>query len=183
MKSSNHEYIDFDEENESNNKLSLAETLKTGSEINNGSVLVKLNEKDFNNDINIDDVDINKIEEKLNHQKNPELFTRENQYSVPVDEIIEVPKKKIKDENIILRDEQRNEQIKKQIMEKENQIDKKEREIENAKNEEKIKQFNDRVKRFKRIRKKKNLILYIEIVVIAILITTFIILLIIYLDD
>ena len=155
MKSNKHKYINFDEEIENNPKLSFAESLKTGSQINIRTGLVKLNEKDFNNDINIDDVDINKIEEKLNHQKNPELFTRENQYSVPVDEIIEVPKKKIKDENKILKDEQRNEQIKKQIMEKENQIDKKEREIENAKNEERIKQFNDRVKRFKRLRKKK----------------------------
>ena len=44
--------------------------------------------------MNFNDNDIEKIEQKLFQTKNQEFFIRENQISYPVDEIIEVPKKK-----------------------------------------------------------------------------------------
>ena len=73
----------------------------TTSKINNSAVncvynsaLVKLNLEEMEKGNDFNEIDIDKIEQKLFRLKNPELFTRENQISKAVEEIIEVPKKK-----------------------------------------------------------------------------------------
>ena len=94
-----------DEEDNVNKKISISEF--TTSKINNSSnpystnqsALVKLNVEDMDKNIDFNEDDIDKIEEKLSNfkqYKNTELFTRENQVSRAVDEVIEVPKKKLK---------------------------------------------------------------------------------------
>ena len=63
----------------------------------NQSSLVKLNEGNMDKDINFNEEDIDKIEEKISNKKkkkNIDYFTRENHISKAVDEIIEIKKKK-----------------------------------------------------------------------------------------
>ena len=149
----------------------------------NQSALVKLNIEECDKDLDFNEEDIDKIEEKitkLNQRKINENFIRENQISKAVDEIIEVPKKKMKDEANILSDDQRENQIKKQIRELENEQDKEKRKIEIDKNIKKKEVYRQQLK-IRNI-KKKFIILFIKYVLILLLLTGVIIFLIIYLD-
>ena len=149
----------------------------------NQSALVKLNIEEYDKDLDFNEEDIDKIEEKitkLNQRKINENFIRENQISKAVDEIIEVPKKKMKDEANILSDDQRENQIKKQIRELENEQDKEKRKIEIDKNIKKKEVYRQQLK-IRNI-KKKFIILFIKYVLILLLLTGVIIFLIIYLD-
>ena len=135
----------------------------TTSKINNSAVncvynsaLVKLNLEEMEKGNDFNEIDIDKIEQKLFRLKNPELFTRENQISKAVEEIIEVPKKKIINEIKILSEDKKQNQIKKQIMEKENEQDNQKRKIEMDINAKKIKEYNDKVKKNKLLLKKKK---------------------------
>ena len=150
----------------------------------NQSGLVKLNieEAEVDKDIDFNENDIDKIEEKIARLKNPELFTRENQISLAVDEIIEVPKKKMKDEINILSDDKKKKRIQNQIREKEKEEDKKERKIEIDKNSKRIKEYNE-VLKMKKIKLKKNLcILCVKYFLLIILISSLLIALIIIID-
>ena len=139
----------------------------------NQSGLVKLNIEECDKDLDFNEEDIDKIEEKianLNKRKINEYFIRENQISKAVDEIIEVPKKKMKDEVNILSDDKRNNQIKKQIRELENEQDKEKRKIEIDKNIKKKEDYRQKLK-LNRKNKKKALILFIKYIIILFLIS------------
>ena len=146
------------------------------------SGLVKLNVDEADKDLNFNETEINNIEEKINKLKNPELFTRENQISRGVDEIIEVPKKIIKDEANILSDEKKQNQIKKKMMEIENEEEKEKRKIETDINSKRIKDFKDKVQKIRFKYKKKAIILFIKYCLLILLVAGFIIFLIIYFD-
>lgn len=161
----------------------------TTSKINNSAVncvynsaLVKLNLEEMEKGNDFNEIDIDKIEQKLFRLKNPELFTRENQISKAVEEIIEVPKKKIINETKILSEDKKQNQIKKQIMEKENEQDNQKRKIEMDINAKKIKEYNDKVKKNKLLLKKKNAIVFIKYCLLIAFISISLICLIIYLD-
>ena len=72
--------------------IKLNTSIKTNKDNQNG--LQKLNAEVIDSIMNFNDNDIEKIEQKLFQMKNQEFFIIENQISYPVDEIIEVPKKK-----------------------------------------------------------------------------------------
>lgn len=161
----------------------------TTSKINNSAVncvynsaLVKLNLEEMEKGNDFNEIDIDKIEQKLFRLKNPELFTRENQISKAVEEIIEVPKKKIINETKILSEDKKQNQIKKQIMEKENEQDNQKRKIEMDINAKKIKEYNDKIKKNKLLLKKKNAIVFIKYCLLIAFISISLICLIIYLD-
>ena len=175
-------------EDKNNNKVIYSDQSTT--KINNSSNpvnvvhsgLVKLNVDEADKDLNFNETEINKIEEKINKLKNPELFTRENQISRAVDEIIEVPKKIIKDEANILSDEKKQNQIKKKMMEIENEEEKEKRKIETDINSKRIKDFKDKVQKIRFKYKKKAIILFIKYCLLILLVAGFIIFLIIYFD-
>ena len=180
-----------DEEDNVNKKISISEF--TTSKINNSSnpystnqsALVKLNVEDMDKNIDFNEDDIDKIEEKLSNfkqYKNTELFTRENQVSRAVDEVIEVPKKKIKDELNILSDDKRQTQIKKQIRIKEDEQDKEKRKIEMDLNSKKMEEFNEQMKILKIKIRKKTIIAFLKYLFLIIIISGSLICLIIYLD-
>ena len=146
------------------------------------SALVKLNVDDADNDLNFNETEINKIEEKLGRIKNPELFTRENQISRAVDEVIEVPKKKIRDEAYILSDDKKQNQIKKQILELEKEEEKEKRKIETDINKQRIKDYKDKVQKIRNKNNKKIIIFFLKYLLLIILIAAFLIFLIIFLD-
>ena len=151
----------------------------------NQSSLVKLNEGNMDKDINFNEEDIDKIEEKIssiNIRKNIDDFTRENHISKAVDEIIEVPKKKINDEANILSDDKRKNQIKKQIRKLEYEQDKQQRKIEMDKKEKKREVFKEQLRLLKLKVRKKTIILFLKYLLIVILVTGGIVSLIVYLD-
>ena len=176
-------YLIDEEKNKSDIDIALSKINNTSSSFNPiNSALVKLNIDYMDKPKNFDDNDIEKIEKKLSHLKNPELFTRENQISRSIEEVIDVPKKIIKDEASILSDENKRNIIKKKIMEKENEKDNQKRKIEMDLNEQKIKEFNDKVKKSKLLRKRRNICLFIKLSSIIIIISFILICIVIYLD-
>ena len=176
-------YLVDEDKNKSDVDIALSKINNTTSSIAPiNSALVKLNIDDMDKANNFDDNDIEEIEKKLSHFKNTELFTRENQISRSIQEVIDVPKKIIKDEANILSDENKRNIIKKKIMEKENEQDNQKRKIEMDLNEQKIKEFNDKVKKSKLLRQRRNICLFIKFTSIIIIISLILICLVIYLD-
>ena len=181
-----------EEEDNNNKKISISEfdTSKINNSSNlysaNQSALVKLNVEDMDKNIDFNENDIDKIEEKLSNFKqyqNTELFTRENQVSRAVDEeVIEVPKKKIKDEVNILSDDKRQTQIKKQIRIKEDEEDKEKRKIEMDLNSKKMEEYKNQMKILKIKIRKKTIIAFLKYLLLIIIISGSLIGLIIYLD-
>ena len=176
-------YLVDEDKSKSDIDIALSKINNTTSSITPiNSALVKLNIDDMDKANNFDDNDIEEIEKKLSHFKNPELFTRENQISRSVEEVIDVPKIIIKDEANILSDENKRNKIKKEMMEKENEQDNQKRKIEKDLNEQKIKEFNDKVKKSKLLRQRRNICLFIKLTSIIIIISLILICLVIYLD-
>ena len=176
-------YLVDEEKNKSEVDIALSKINNTSNSIAPiNSQLVKLNIDDMDKVNNFDDNDIEEIEKKLSHVNNPELFTRENQISRAIDEVIDVPKKIIKDEASILSDENKRNIIKKKKMEKENEQDNQKRKIEMDLNEQKIKEFNDKVKKSKLLKKRRNICLFLKFTSIILFISFILICLVIYLD-
>ena len=176
-------YLIDEEKNKSDIDMALSKINNTSNSISPiNSALVKLNIDDMDKSNNFDDKDIEEIEKKLSHFKNPELFTRENQISRSIEEVIDVPKKIIRDEANILSDENKRNIIKKKIMEKENEQDNQKRKVEMDLNEQKIKEFNDKVKKIKLLRKRRNICLFLKFLSIILIITFILICLVIYID-
>ena len=117
-------------------------TKNNSNQINiNNSALVKLTEEEQDKELNNNETIINEIEKKINARNDLELFARENQLTKEVEEVIEVPKKIIKDEANILSEDLKQNQIKKQIREKENEKDKEKRQKEIVKNSKRIEEY------------------------------------------
>ena len=155
---------------------------KTKKNDGNQNDLIKPNEEVIDSIINFYDNDIEKIEQKLSEMKNQEFFIRENQISHPVDEIIKVPKKIIKDEAKIISEDKMEKRKKNQVYKIEKEKDNIKRKMEMEINSKKIKRFNDKIKNIKQKIKNKNkkfLCIYITIIIV---ITVLIIILIILLD-
>ena len=148
----------------------------------NQSALVKLNVEDADKDLDFNEDDIDKIEKKLGKIKDLDLFSRENQISKAVDEIIEVPKKIIKDELNILSDDKKQNRIKEQMREKEQEQEQKQRKIEMEINSKKMKKYKDKVKIYNLEIKRKNLLLIAKYLLIIVIISISIITLIILID-
>ena len=132
----------------------------------NNSALVKLNIDNAERDLDFDEDDINKIEKKLCHFKNQDLFSRENQVSRAFDEIIEVPNIIIKDEVNILAEDKKINRIKEQLREKEKEQDKQQRKIEMEINSKKIQKMNDKIKINKLQIRKKYIFLILKYILI-----------------
>ena len=172
-----------EEKNKSDIDIALSKMNNTSSSFTPiNSALVKLNIDDMDNIKKIDDIDIEEIEKKLSHLNNPELYTRENQISRSIEDVIKIPRKIIKDEANILSDEKKRNIIKKKEMEKENEQDNQKRKIEMDLNEQKIKAFNDKLKQRKLLKRRKIICILIKFSGIIIIISSIIICLIIYLD-
>ena len=143
----------FNEERNKSTNLMTDTTFKINNNSNlfnaKDSGLVKLNIDEIDKDLDFDEVEIDKIEKKLNRFTNQELFTRENQVSRAVDEIIEVPKKNMKEEVNILSDYNKKNRIKDQLREKEEEQDKQQRKIELEKNSKKIEKIKNKIKIYK----------------------------------
>ena len=179
----------FGEKKKDNNAL-ISDTSITG--INNSktpyngvqSALVKLKVDDNEIDKNAEITEsvIDKIERKINNIKNPELFTRENQLSRAVDEIIEVPKIKIKDESNILSEDKKQNQLKKKLREEENEQDKEKRKIENDNEIKMKKKYLEKFNVYKLKIKKENIKIAMKYIFLFLLIGAAIIFLIIFLD-
>lgn len=144
--------------------------------------LQKLNEEIFDKDYNNNDIDIDKIEKRLAQMKKQEFFIRENQISRPVDEIIEVPKKIIKDEIKIL-SEDKKETIKiNQIRKIEKEKDNIKRKMEMEINSKKIKRYNDKVNIYNLRIRKETIKFFVKFISLIVIIAGLIIVLIIFLD-
>ncbi len=106
-------------EEKSNKDTTLSNPLSTNNNSKtfaiNQSALVKLTENETENNVNCNESEINEIEKKLSLSNKPELFTRENQVSKDVEEVIDVPKKIIKDEARIISEDFKQNEIKKQM--------------------------------------------------------------------
>ena len=169
-----------------NQFYSESSNIKLNNNINeyndNRTGLKKLNEEVINKDSNNNDIDIDKIEERLSQMTKQEFFIRENQISRPVDEIIEVPKKKIKDEVKILSEDKLSNIKKNQIRKIEKEKDNIKRKMEMEINSKKIKRYNDKVNIYKLKIRKKSLKNYCKLVALIIVITGLVIVLIILLD-
>ena len=134
-----------------------------------------------NYEFNKNDEDvIDKLEKKIFKADISDNFTRENQISCSVHDVIDVPKKKIKDEELILSDDKIKNKIKKRIMEKEieedNEIRKKEKIIE----ENKIKKVIKVAQIEKNKIKKSTIKLFLKYILFLFLVTGVIIAFIIY---
>ena len=179
-------FAKFNEERNKDNNLMTDTNSKIKNSLNpfnaNQSALVKLNIDDINKDLDFDDVEIDKIEKKLNRFKNQELFTRENQVSRAVDEIIEVPKKNMKEEVNILADYKKKNRIKDQLREKEEEQDKKQRKIELENNSKKMEKLKDKIKIYKHQLKKKVLCMFLKYLIIILFISISVATLIILID-
>ena len=141
--------------------------IKTKENNNNQNDLIKPNEEVIDSIINFNDNDIEKIEQKLYELKNKDIFIRENQISRPVDEIIKVPKKIIKDEIKIISEDKMEKRKKNQIYKIEKEKDNIKRKMEMEINSKKIKRFNDKIKNIKQKIKTKNkkfLCIYITLI-------------------
>ena len=149
--------------------------------------LIKLNEELSDKNLNYkNDNDIDKIEERLFQIKKQDLFIRENQISRPVDEIIVIPKKKIKDEVKIL-SEYKKERIKiNEIRKIEKEKDNINRKLEMEKNFENFKRYNDKKNSLYKIYKKKvrkeNIKFFVKYVMLILVLAGLLIMLIIFLD-
>ena len=149
------------------------QTTNSTSQFNgNQSALVKLKREEHSNIMNTDITEsvIDKMEKKISNIKNSELFSRENQISKPVDEIIEVPKKKIKEEIYILSEDKKQNQIKQKLREKEAEEDKEKRKIESDIDKIKKKKLFDKFKAHNLKFKKKNIIKFGKILLLILLI-------------
>ena len=91
---------------------------ETSKQFQNKNSLIKISidEKDKSTNINENDIEnINKIEKKYDNRQKFDFFKRENQVSISIDEvIIEVPKKKMRDERLIISDDKMKKHIQKQ---------------------------------------------------------------------
>ena len=139
---------------------------------NSSLIKIGLDQIDKNIDINENANEyINKIENKIEKRNHPDLYSRENQISKSVDEVIDIPKKKIKDEELILSDDKIKNQIKKKIMEEEYEKDKKKRKIEKDIDDKKIKELL-KINETNRVKVKKNtILLFLKYMAIILFIT------------
>ena len=145
--------------------------------------LVKINLDDIYINKNDDEKDediIDKIEKKIYKANISDNFTRENQISNSVHDIIDVPKKKIKDEELILSDDRIKKKLKRKIMEKEIEEDNEKRKKERKNEENKIKKMMIFAKEKNNKIKKSTVILFLKYMLALILVTGIIIILIIY---
>ena len=144
-------------------------------------VKISLDDIDINKNSNEDDEDvIDKIEKKIYKATFSDNFTRENQITNSVHDVIDVPKKKIKDEELILSDDRIKKKIKRKIMEKEIEEDNEKRKKERKNEENKIKKMMIFAKEKNNKIKKSTVILFLKYMLALILVTGIIIILIIY---
>ena len=173
-------------EEKSNKDTTLSNPLSTNNNSKtfaiNQSALVKLTENETENNVNCNESEINEIEKKLSLSNKPELFTRENQVSKDVEEVIDVPKKIIKDEASIISEDFKQNEIKKQMRERENEKDKEKRQKELDIDAKKIEEYKKNVKIYNLKIRKKTIILFFKYLLLILLISGFLIFLIIYLD-
>ena len=148
----------------------------------NQSALIKLTEEEQAKDLDNHETVINQIEKKLYLGNNLDLFSRENHISKEVEEIIEVPKKIIKDEVHLISEDIKQNQIKKQIREKEDEQDKEKKQKEIDINTKRIEEYKKHINIYKIKIQKKYLILFFKYLALILLISGFIIFLIIILD-
>ena len=144
-------------------------------------VKISLDDIDINKNSNEDDEDvIDKIEKKIYKATFSDNFTRENQISNSVHDVIDVPKKKIKDEELILSDDRIKKKLKRKIMEKEIEEDNEKRKNEKIIEEKKIKKVMAFANKEKNKVKKSIIKLFLKYMLALILVTGIIIILIIY---
>ena len=144
-------------------------------------VKISLDDIDINKNSNEDDEDvIDKIEKKIYKETFSDNFTRENQISNSVHDVIDVPKKKIKDEELILSDDRIKKKLKRKIMEKEIEEDNEKRKNEKIIEEKKIKKVMAFANKEKNKVKKSTIKLFLKYMLALILVTGIIIILIIY---
>ena len=144
-------------------------------------VKISLDDIDINKNSNEDDEDvIDKIEKKIYKATFSDNFTRENQISNSVHDVIDVPKKKIKDEELILSDDRIKKKLKRKIMEKEIEEDNEKRKNEKIIEEKKIKKVMAFANKEKNKVKKSTIKLFLKYMLALILVTGIIIILIIY---
>ena len=144
-------------------------------------VKISLDDIDINKNSNEDDEDvIDKIEKKIYKATFSDNFTRENQITNSVHDVIDVPKKKIKDEELILSDDRIKKKLKRKIMEKEIEEDNEKRKNEKIIEEKKIKKVMAFANKEKNKVKKSIIKLFLKYMLALILVTGIIIILIIY---
>ena len=144
-------------------------------------VKISLDDIDINKNSNEDDEDvIDKIEKKIYKATFSDNFTRENQITNSVHDVIDVPKKKIKDDELILSDDRIKKKLKRKIMEKEIEEDNEKRKNEKIIEEKKIKKVMAFANKEKNKVKKSIIKLFLKYMLALILVTGIIILLIIY---
>ena len=144
-------------------------------------VKISLDDIDINKNSNEDDEDvIDKIEKKIYKATFSDNFTRENQISNSVHDVIDVPKKKIKDEELILSDDRIKKKLKRKIMEKEIEEDNEKRKKEKIIEEKKIKKVMAFANKEKNKVKKSTIKLFLKYMLALILVTGIIMILIIY---
>ena len=144
-------------------------------------VKISLDDIDINKNSNEDDEDvIDKIEKKIYKATFSDNFTRENQITNSVHDVIDVPKKKIKDEELILSDDIIKKKLKRKIMEKEIEEDNEKRKNEKIIEEKKIKKVMAFANKEKNKVKKSIIKLFLKYMLALILVTGIIIILIIY---
>lgn len=134
--------------------------------------------KNYDINENYEDI-IDKIEKKISKSRMKDNFIRENQISNSVHEVIDVPKKKIKDEELILSDDRIKRKIKKKIMEKEIEEDNEKRKKEKKIEENKIKKVMKFINKEKNKIRKSTIKLFLKYMLSLILLTGIIISLII----
>ena len=152
---------------------------ETSKQFQNKNSLIKISidEKDKSTNINENDIEsINKIEKKYDNRQKFDFFKRENQVSISIEEvIIGVPKKKMRDERLILSDDKMKKHIQKKKIEEENKEDKEKRKIEKEKDEEKIKELL-KINEINRIKVKKNtIVLFFKYMLFLLIVTGIII--------
>ena len=144
-------------------------------------VKISLDDIDINKNSNEDDEDvIDKIEKKIYKATFSDNFTRENQITNSVHDVIDVPKKKIKDEELILSDDRIKNKLKRKIMEKEIEEDNEKRKNEKIIEEKKIKKVMAFANKEKNKVKKSIIKLFLKYMLALILVTGIIMILIIY---
>ena len=139
----------------------------------NQSALVKLTEEEQTKDLENNEKEINEIEKKLYFGNNLDLLSRENHISKEFEEVIEVPKKIIKDEVNLISEDIKQNQIKKEIIEKENKQDKEKRQKEIDVNTKRIEEYSKHIDIYNLKNKKKYILLFFKCLALILLITGF----------
>ena len=163
--------------------ISTSKINESSNPFRNKKNLVKISLDDIyidkNDNENDEDV-IDKIEKRIYNATISDNFTRENQISNSVHDVIDVPKKKIKDEELILSDDKIKKKIKRKIMEKEIEEDNEKRKNEKIIEEKKIKKVMVFANKEKNKIKKSTIKLFLKYMLALILVTGIIMILIIY---